>query len=407
MQNLPIFIAKRYLFSKKKRNVINIITGISAVAVTIVSAALVILLSAFNGLEGIVVDLFSSVDAHIKVTSYQGKSFEKDSLLLEKIKKVEGVNYATFIIDDNVMLTYNDNQYIGSIKGVEDNYFSKINLDNYLVSGFIPNSISSGSAALVGSGVANILGINTSNPNIGLYVYYPKKGRVSTFSSPFRTDVLMPVGVLAIQQEIDNKYIYAPYSFASELMDMEHKANLMEVWLSDDRMMFEKAREIEAIVGEKFVVKDRFQQHDAMYKIMKLEKLAVFLILIFILIVASFNMIGALTMLMVEKQKDIAVLWSLGLTESKIRSIFFMQGFIISVGGAVMGIILGLIICILQINFGLVKINPGLESSAYPIVLQSTDILVIFISVSLIGILATILRVAGYKINKEQKLLLK
>jgi lipoprotein-releasing system permease protein len=407
MKNFPLFVAHRYLFSKKKRNVINIITGISAVAVTIISSSLIILLSAFNGLEGIVVDLFSSVDAHIKVSTINGKSFDKDSLLLNKISNIEGVTFVTYVIEDNIMLTYNDKQYIGSIKGIEDQYFSKIKLDSFLVAGYISTQMSKDGTAIIGSGVANILGINTSNPNIGLYVYYPKKGKISTFSSPFRTDVLIPTAVVAIQQDIDNKCIFAPFSFTADLLEMDNKASVLEIWLQNDNLMSKVSGELSSIMGSEYIVKDRFQQHDAMYKIMKLEKLAVFLILIFILIVASFNMIGALTMLMVEKQKDIAVLWSLGMTEFQIRKVFFIQGILINVGGAAMGIVLGIIICLLQIYYGFVKINPGVDSSAYPIILQWQDIILIFASVSFIGVLATSIRVSGYKIKKEQKLLLK
>lgn len=406
------YIARRYLISKKSVNVINLISGISVAGVTVGTFALVAILSAFNGLDSSIKSLFSSFDPDIKISAAQGKSFDLKDGNFEAIGQLNGISSVTPVIEEDALLRYGkDRQYFATLKGVPANYNE--------VSGLDTSSISSGRFilesqqipfAVVGQGVAYYLsvGLNFSDP---IHVYALKKGTHGrpSLANAFVHNTIYASGIFSNQQEIDSKYVLVPFAYAQELFQMENRVSAVEIGLKAGTSENKIKEEITRILGQKFVVKTQFEQHELFYKVMQSEKWAIFLILGLILIIASFNILGALTMLIIDKKADIATLQSLGANQQLIRTIFLFEGWMISLIGAALGVILGLIVCWIQIEFGLLKI-PGNEGSfifeAYPVQVRFSDFLAIFLLVSGIGFLAAwypIRFISGKYLNSPAK----
>ncbi len=414
-----LYIAFRYLFSPKKQNFINVISALSALAVCFISAALIIVLSAFNGLENLVLSLYNSFDPDIKITANVGKSFEADSSLILKISEVEGFRKITPVVEENALLMYNERQFIGTVKGVGEQFFDMTGLDSLTIEGdaaihtkweFQSKANDStltpvlADCAVLGAGIASSLGIDLNNSFQKIQLFFPKRGRKVDMFQPFRNTSIAPCGVFAIQQDFDHRYIIVPLDFAAYLFDLDNKWTALEIDL-DSGADFEQAKEkIQHICGSNFRVQTRFEQHALLYKIMKTERLAVFLILSFILLIASFNIVGAITMLMVEKKKDAMVLWSLGLNEKSIRRIYFLQGLLISASGALIGLVAGLLICYGQLQLGWIKINSNPEAPAYPVQVNPKDIFLTLITVLLIGALASWFRARTFSLTRNLQL---
>jgi len=390
--NLPFYIAKRYLFSKKRTNLINIISAISVVGMTIGTMGLIIGLSGFNGFDSLIKSLFSSFDPDLKITLVEGKSFSADNQDFNKIRKMSDVLFFAEVVEDNALLRYENRQVLATIKGVSDDYSQMTGLDTMMVDGQFKLKEENVQFAVIGQGVAYDLsvGINLVNPII---IYVPQKGRRSGMSleGSFNQGSLYPSGIFSVQQEIDSKYVIVPIAFAREIFEKEGKVNSVELKLREGVSVKSAQEAIAAQLGNRFVVKNRYQQHDYLYKTMQGEKYAVYLILILILIIASFNIVGSLTMLIIDKKEDIAILQSMGADKRLIRNIFLFEGWSVSVLGAVIGSIAGIAVCQAQIAFGLVKLQGGGGSfiiDAYPMTIIPLDILLIFCSVVLIGFLA-------------------
>lgn len=414
-----IYIAFRYLFAPKKQNFINVISALSALAVCFISAALIIVLSAFNGLENLVLSLYNSFDPDIKITAVAGKSFEADSALVLQISKLDGFQNYTPVVEENALLMYNERQYIGTVKGVDERFFDMTGLDSLTIEGdatihsrwqidALPHDSSAASietdCALLGAGIAASLGIDLNNSFQKIQLFFPKRGRKVDMFQPFRNSSIAPCGVFAIQQDFDHRYIIVPIDFAAYLFDLDKRWTAIEIDLApgaDFELLKEK---IHGICGNNFKVQTRFEQHALLYKIMKTERLAVFLILSFILLIASFNIVGAITMLMVEKKKDAMVLWSLGLNEKNIRRIYFLQGLLISASGAIIGLVAGLLICYGQIQLGWIKINSNPDAPAYPVQIDPKDVLITLITVLLIGSLASWFRARTFSLSRNLQL---
>lgn len=389
--NLSLFIATRYLFSKKRTNLINIISAISVVGMAIGTMGLIIGLSGFNGFDSLIKSLFSTFDPDLKISLVEGKSFDANNQAFNEVRKMKDILFFTEVVEDNALLRYENRQVLATIKGVSNDYSKMTGLDTMIVDGEFKLKEGNIQYAVIGQGVAYYLsvGLKLINP---INIYVPKKGRGSglAIEGSFNQGHIYPSGIFSVQQEIDSKYIIVPISFAREIFEMPEKVNSVELKLKEGASVQSVQKSISALVGNQFVVKTRYQQHDYLYKTMQGEKYAVYLILILILIIASFNIIGSLTMLIIDKKEDISILQSMGADKKLIRNIFLFEGWSVSILGAMIGTVVGIAICQAQIAFGFVKLQGGgsFIIDAYPMKIIPIDILLIFCSVVLIGFVA-------------------
>lgn len=387
--NLPFFIAKRYLVSKKSHNAINIISGISIAGICIGTMALVIVLSAFNGLSGLVESLYNSFDADVEITAKQGKTFVPSSASFESLKKMEGVAYYTEVIEGNALLKYEDRQCIATIKGVSDQFEKMSGFDTLIRDG---NFNIARNNIVLGKGISYILQASTSDLTSLISIYAPKRGSVNSLNPEDALNELKayPSGAFTINDEFDYKYALMNIEKARELFDYTNEVTSIELGLKPGTDKENIQKEIQSLLGGSYEIKNREQQNEVLYKTMKSEKLWTFIILIFILIIATFNVIGSLTMLILEKEKDIRILHHMGADIQLIRKIFLMEGILITLIGAILGLALGLLICWLQIEFELVAFTQDntYVVNAYPVQIKMMDILQIISVVLLIGFAA-------------------
>jgi lipoprotein-releasing system permease protein len=391
--NLQFFIAKRYLLSKKSHNIINIISGISVAGISVGTMALIVVLSVFNGFESLVQSLYNAFDPDFKITINSGKTFNASDLSSADIRRIPGVVRYTEVIEENALLRYRDKQYLATIKGVSPGYGEQSGLDTLVVDGRAVLERDSFNYAIAGYGIAYYLGLDLTNPGELLNIYVPNRNS-SIGVSPeesFTSESVMVSGIFSVQQEFDSKYVIVPLRFARQLLGYTHELTSVEIGLGKEADAAQVQDKLNTLAGGKFNVKNRFQQQEVLYKIMKSEKLAIFLILSFILLIATFNVIGSLSMLILDKKKDIAVLRSLGAGDRLIRRIFLTEGMLITFSGALSGLLLGFLVCWLQQRFGLVKLQTGAGSfvvDAYPVKLLIADFFIVFVTVSTIGMVA-------------------
>ena len=391
--NISLYIAKHYLFSKKSHNIINIISGISVLGFTVGTTALIVIMSVFNGFETVVVKLFNTFNPDILITAKEGKTFDVNTLPVEKIRQIPGVVYITDVIEENALLKYQDKQFIAIIKGVNPDYQKLSGLDTMIAQGEFTLEKDSNNFAIVGQGVAYNLGLTLNDYLNPLEIYVPRRGS-QNFVNPleaFNSGVLYPSGIFSIQQDYDVKYVITPIRFTRKLLDYDNEITSVEIGIAPDANRENVQEQINKIAGEKFVVKNRFQQQELLYKIMKSEKWAIILILSFILLIATFNIIGTLTMLILDKKKDIAVLWSMGADRKLIRKIFFTEGIMITLIGALLGIGIGAIVCWLQQRYGFVRMpdSGSFVITAYPVNMKVLDFIYVFLIDMGIGVVTS------------------
>jgi len=380
------------MFSRKSRNVINIISGISGVGVAIGTMALIVILSVFNGLDELISSLMNSFDPDLKISLKEGKTFPADSIDQDSIGRLEGVATLAEVMEETALLEYNDKQYIGRIKGVSDEFMLKNGIDSMMWQGKFKLQENTDQLAVVGYGVAYYLGIGTNfiNP---LYVYVPSRNATVIYNpeQAFNRKMVYPEGIFSIQNEYDSKYVFVTLEFAQSLLQLPGKVTSLEVRFQDGVSASEAGKlqeEVQQIAGSGFEVQNRRQQHEMLNKIMQSEKWMIFLILSFVLFIASFNIIGSLTMLIIDKKDDIVTIRSLGASPGMIRNIFLIEGWMISIAGAISGLALGAVICLLQIHFELIHFPASTIISAYPVKMQFADFLAVFAIVLVIGFLA-------------------
>ncbi len=390
--NLPLFIARRYLFSKKKQNIINIISAISVAGIIVGTMALVIVLSVFNGFNSLIETFFSNFDPDLKITATHGKMFVPADSRFEEIKNLPGVLHYAEVIEEVALLKYGSQQYPAIVKGVPENYSHYTNIDTLIVDGIFMLEDEGMEYAVVGQGVAYNLGLGLSfiDP---IRIFVPKKGRQASvnLARSLNFDYIFPSGVFAVLEEIDSRYLIVPYRFAAGLFESENRVSAVELGIDSNANAKRLQREIQEILGESFQVKNKYQQHDLVFRTLKSEKWASYFILVFILIVASFNMLGSLSMLIIDKKEDLFILRGMGADSKLIRKIFLFEGWLITFFGAITGALLGLFISWLQIKFEMVTL-PGAGSfviSAYPVQIVFSDILIIIGIVLGVGFIAS------------------
>ena len=385
---LSVYIAKRYLFAKKSRNAINIISAVSVAGVAVGTMALIIILSVFNGLETMVSAIFNTFDPDLKVTAIEGKSFIPDTSQLKLLSNVEGVSCYTLTLEENALLKYGDREFIGIIKGVDENYTQVSGIDSSMWEGdFILHAENRRQYAIPGLGVASYLGIRTNFVQPLCIVFPRKSGGMSlSAENSLNERYILTSGIYAVEKEYDSKYVYVPIDFARSVTETPDGITSVEIRFKDEADTVQVQKTIAKIYGEGFRVQNRYEQQELFYKVMKSERLAIFLILTLILIIASFNIIGSLTMLIIEKERDIEILKSLGAGKKLIQNIFIFEGWLISIIGAASGVFLGFLICWLQQRFGLVKLQSNsLIMDAYPVVMKLKDFIIVPATVLLIG----------------------
>ena len=388
----PLFVAKRYFVSKKSTNVINIISGISVVGVTIGTAALIIVLSVFNGFESLVISLYNSFDPNLKITPVAGKTFDPALLDMNRIRTAGGVKYLCEVVEDNCLIKYRDKQYIATVKGVDSNFVKMSGIQKKMTEGEFLLEHADTNFAVIGQGVAYYLSVNSRDVFHFLNLYFPRKGDNVELNpeDAFVRKSVFPIGAFSIQQDFDSKYLLVPLRLARELFSSGKEISALEIGLSENADMDAAQKEITELAGPSFKVRNRYQLHEVLYKIMKSEKWAVYLILSFILLIATFNIIGSLTMLIIEKKKDIAILHALGADSGTVRKIFLLEGSMITVLGAAFGTLIGFAVCLLQVKTGIVKLH-GTGSfviDAYPVQMQIPDFVYVFLTVMVIGLAA-------------------
>ncbi len=382
-------IASRYLFSKKSHNAINIISAISALGVSVGTIALVCVLSVLNGFESLLGNLFSAFDPDLKITLVQGKTFDVNENLFGEIRSNSSIISFTEVLEENALLRFKDKQMPASIKGVSMEFKSMTRIDSIMYDGKFELFDGGFEYAVPGIGVATTLGLapHFIDP---LYIYAPKRtSKINPLrpESSFRERGAFISGVFSVQQvQYDEQYVIVSIDLARDLFQYDSTTvSAVELKLAEDANVKNIQKQIQAKLGDTFQVKDRYEQHADFYNIMRIEKWITFLILCFILLIASFNIIGSLSMLIIEKNDDIRTLRDLGADNQLIKRIFLFEGWLIAIVGAVVGIVLGIVICLLQQHFGLIKMGGGSLVDAYPMVLQFTDVIIVFFTVLLLG----------------------
>lgn len=362
----------------------------SMIGVAVGTAALVLVLSVFNGFEHLILSLYNSFDPSLKVSVVEGKVADFGDI--KSYLNEKDILYSE-VLEEKVLLRFQDKEYIATLKGVDANFKSLNSIDSMLVAGDYFDTYDSQQTAIVGQGVAYYLSLNIGNVFEQLQVYVPnrEKNNLLRIEESFIQSSIMPVGVFSIQSDFDAEYVIMPLSFVRKVLNREGLSSSIEIQCSDEHMLSIQG-DLQAIGSTKYVVKNRFEQHDFLYKILSSERLAVFLILSFILIIATFSVVGSLSMLMIEKQKDIQLLSHLGASMPTLRTIFFLEGLLTTAFGAFIGVALGLFVAWLQIQFGLVKMGHGsFVVDSYPVIIKLADVGLVLAIVLGVGSLASVI----------------
>lgn len=379
------------MFSGKKMHAINIISGISMLGVLIGSAALIILLSAFNGLEKVVLSLYSNFTPEIKIEARLGKTFDPNTPYFNALHKDNHLFSYTEVLQEKVLIKYGDKPLIGNLKGVSDDFLKNKRLDSTVQNGSFTLKANKQYYAVVGATIQAGLGINVHDNLSPIEIFSPRRGEVNSANplNEFVVRSIDPSGVFAIQQDFDD-IVVTPIEFARDLLDQPKEVSSIELIYKKGTDLTAVQKAIDDKIGDKFTVKNRKEQNTELYKTLNFERWAVYMILTFVLIIAIFNIIGSLTMLVIDKREDIAILSSLGASKQTIQGIFFFQGMMITMIGCVAGILLGLGFCLLQQHYGWVKMGSQMSViDAYPIEVIVSDFGLVFITVGIISTIAS------------------
>ena len=390
--NLPLFIARRYLFARKSHNVINVISAISAAGMAIGTAALILILSVYNGFDSIIKSNLGDLNPDLLLVDPQGAAkFRPDSALIDEIASDPRVRSVCYCLEDNVFLNYSGTQSVARAIGVEDAYTSESRLGGHLTEGEITLHRGDIPTALLGAGLARTLGIHTRflDP---LEVYYPDRNASISVSNPAasaRCEKVAPAGIFSISSDTDAELLILPLEIMQRITGNSESVSGVEIRLADNSpravMRFRND------YSDRCTLLDSYQQQPMLFKMMKYEKLAVFLILMFVVLIVALNIFGSLSMLIIEKKEDIATLRAMGASDALVRRIFVLEGWLISLCGLVAGLVVGIALALLQQHLGLVKMPGNFLVSSYPVVLKFTDVLLTAAGVALTGLVIALL----------------
>lgn len=386
---IPLLFAYRYLFSKKSVNAINIISFISFVGVLVSSAALVIVLSFYNGMEKFILSMYSSFTPDLRIEPLEGKTFDSRTVVFENLKNNPAVKNYSEILEDKILVQYDNLQFVGKLKGIEEESFSKLNKQDILQYGTFSLQEEDGDKALIGAQIQANLRIPINDIYSSMELYFPRKGVSINNLNPledFNIRNIKVNGVLNYQPEFDN-LILVPMNFARDILGEDHNISAIEVFLKDPNQSAQIQNNLEKELKNTFTVKNREQQNPTLYKTIKSEKWIVFFILTFIGIIAIFNIIGSLTMLVIDKKEDMKILQHLGAEKSTIERIFFIEGLMISLMGSIVGILIGYIFCVLQEMYGFIRTGEVGTSliDIYPVDIRALDFVLIFLTVFILS----------------------
>ena len=386
----PFFIAWRYFFTKNKIGYVHLLTLITQIGIAIGTASLVLVLSVFNGFEDLVLSMYNVFDPHIKVVSSNGKNFNG-----QKVKEIlltyDDIDVYSSTLEEKALVEYNGKQHIVTIKGVDSLYSNLTSLDSVIISGDNINKFKDANVAIVGRGVAYYLSMNIGSVFENLQLYLPKRNaNFINYKNAFSTSSLSPVGIFSIQQEIDTKYILTHISYLQNLIQKENFVSAIEINLLDKSEMLTFQKKLAEKIGNNYKVINQFEQQEFLYKILNTEKLVVFLILIFIVLISAFNIISSLTVLIIEKKNDIKTFVNLGLDHLSIKNVFVIKSMLGVVFGSLIGLVLGFLIAYIQQEFGLIKMGEGgFVIDSYPVKILFTDFIFIQLIVLVIGFFAS------------------
>ena len=389
---MNFLFAWRYFKSKKSTNAINIIAWISMIAIMVSTAALIIVLSVFNGFEGLVKSLYGDFYADIKITPKQGKFFTVSQPFVQKIKAVKGVDNLSFVVEEKAVLVNGDYQTIVVLKGVDKNYNTVNKLSHYLTDGNYNLGSADAPAIVSGSGIANAVGAIPGLPESSLVIYLPNR-KANNFNNlnAMHSFEVKPAGIFSVQQEFDDKYAFTNLAFVQYMLDLtadEYSGIELSVKKNDESNSIKQ--QLQKALGNNFIITTSYEQNQSLFTVMQIEKWVIYGILSLILLVAAFNMIGALTMLVLEKEKDIAVLKAMGASEKRVQNIFLSEGFLLAGAGGILGMLLALAICFIQIKFHIIKLEGGtFIIDYYPVKMVAPDFILVSLTVMLIAVLAS------------------
>jgi len=395
---LPLFIAGRYLFAKKSHNVINIISAISAAGMAIGTAALIIILSVFNGFDSLVRSMMSNVEPDLMITPAEGKVFVPEGDTYDWIYDCDKVAVMCTSLQENVFINYEGKQSVATAKGVDKIYEEETPLRNSIRGGVFSLHKGDIPQTVVGLGLANKAGINPAFL-APVEVYFPDRTAKISMANPIssiNSINVWPSGIFSVNNEIDNALMVLPIEKMRELLGYDEEVSAVEITLvpgCSKKDLKKIQKEIQIRLGDSFKVRDRYQQNESLYKMMKYEKAFIFLILLFVIIIIGFNIFGSLSMLIIEKKQDIQTLRGLGADDSLIRRIFILEGWMISLLGLAVGLAFGLLLAYLQQKFGFIKMPGNFVIVPYPVIIQWQDILLTTVSVALVGYLVALLPV--------------
>lgn len=391
--NVPFLIARRYFLSKKKRNIISIISNISMIGVAVGSAALIIVLSVFNGLEDLIRSIYGSFDPDLRIMAMKGKSFETDEAFLKRIRRMPGVAFLTEVIEDNALLRYEGRQKVVKLKGVSGNFFAQNNIDSTVIEGNHHLRRNGYNYALIGRGVQYDLSVRVANAVMPMELLYPKNKKSISLNpeDAFNQRSILAGGVFVIEKQYDDNYVFVPLEFTRDLTGYGSKRTSLEVKVKEGESVRQVQQRLKKELGPGFQVLNSDEQHVSLLRAVKVEKMFVFLTFTFILLIASINIFFSLSMLVIDKKKDIAILAAMGASPVLIRNIFLSEGAIVAFIGAGTGLALGLLVCWVQQTFGLISMGMATALvDAYPVKMQLLDFLLTGIAIILITLLVSI-----------------
>ncbi len=391
MKNLSFDIAKRYLFGRRRTHAINLITAIAVLGISIGSAALILILSVFNGFEGLIAGFLNDFNADLKLTPIEGKYFELSDDELLQIEQIEGISKTSKTLEEIAFFEYKGSQVVGAIKGVDEKFTTVTKIDSALYSGstvFRKDGINYG---IVGSRLHGQLAINQNDALTPVKIHMLARKKSGLIKKDYKTMMVYPSGIFSVQSEKEDQYLICSIQLAEKLLDKKGKISSLEIALENEADEEIIRQKLSSLLKFDYELKNRYQQDEAFLKLMNIEKWISFLIVSLTLLIVAFNLVGALWMIVLDKRKDITILKSLGFDKNGIRRIFLFEGLLICGLGLTIGLLIALLLYFLQVTFGLVPVPPGFVIDAYPIELRFFDFVIVIITVLIIGYLASII----------------